>query len=147
MPEAELGGARQHGRLARNHELLDPQPAQRVADNGRAAPGEVGDQRVPEDPADDGGVLGRALLRRWQRVEAGRQHRLDRARDLDILEAAGELPLAVGEADDAPVDEHPHELLGEQRIAAGQRDDPIAHLVREVPVKQPVEHPRVLVRR
>src|SRR2546430_5572160 len=58
-----LGGARQHGRLARNHELLDPQPAQRVADNGRAGPGEVGDQRVPEDPADDGGVLGRTLLR------------------------------------------------------------------------------------
>ena len=99
----------------------------------------MGDERIPEDPAHHGGVLGRPLLGRREPVETGRQDRVDRPRDLDVLDRPGQLPVAVPEPQDATVDEHPHELLGEERIPVGERDHPVAELGRQAAGEQGVD--------
>ena len=107
----------------------------------------MGDQDVPEDPADDGRVLGQALLVGWQAVEPGGEDGLDRRGHLDLLDRPGQLPGAVCQTQDAAVDEHPDELLGEERVALGQPDDAFPEFRRQAARKQPVDQRARLARR
>ena len=124
VAEAELGRAGQRRRLPRHDELLDPQAAQKVARRARTQATDVGEQDVPEDAPDDGRVLRHPLLLAGQPVEASGEDGLHRGGHFDLLDWSRQLPGAVRRPEDAAIDEHPDELLGEERVAVGQADDP-----------------------
>ena len=80
-----------------HHEVLDPQASDALDGGRQAVARDMGDQSIPEDAPDDSGVLGHALLIARQGVEACRQHGLDRAWDLDLVDRYGQLPVAICE--------------------------------------------------
>ena len=101
------------------HELLLAQLLQTVVHLRLVHPRHGRDRPDPEDLADHRGVVQQRLLDRRQRVEPGRDQRMDRLRDRDVLcERRG----PVTERD-VRVEQHPHELLGVQRVASRLRDD------------------------
>ena len=53
-------------------------------------------------------------------LDAGGEQRLDRRRHLDRLGVDGEIPTVSDLHDHAVVDEHPHQLADEQRVAVGR---------------------------
>ena len=60
-----------------------------------------------------------------QALEAGREQGTDRGRDPDLPTLVGGVPAAVRSLrQQAVVDEHPEQLLDEQRVALGGRADP-----------------------
>ena len=129
-----------------DHEAAPGQPRQavpggRIVDQGRQLAG-------LEGFADDTGCRNEPLLPGRQRVEAGRDQRLDRFRDADVeaVVACG-APSIVRPDEASLLDQHPDELFAEQRIALGTRDDPGAQLLGHViDVEQaPDQRPRLVL--
>src|SRR5581483_11481176 len=101
----ELAGDR--GRAVAADELLPLELVQAPLELALLAAGERGERPGPERLADDGRVLAQRLLLRLEQVEACRDHALD----------------ALRERLDAPaLAQHPDELLGVERVAAGARE-------------------------
>src|SRR5581483_8465977 len=74
---------------------------------------------APEDAADDGRLLERALLARPQEVDSGREHALDRVRQLEPGELLARTPASVLAHDPPLVDQLAQDLLEEERVALG----------------------------
>ena len=84
-----------------------------------------------------------ALLVGRQPVEPRGEDGLDGRWDLDLLDRPRQLPGAIGQSQDAPVDEHPDELLGEERVAIGEADDALAQRGRQAAGEQAIDQRRV----
>ncbi len=81
--------------------------------------GDGGERAEPEDLAEDGGVLQQRLLAWLERVEPGGDNALYRL---------GQCQLA---RNGAALGQHPRELLGVERVAAGVRDERALHRCRQ----------------
>ena len=88
----------------------------------------------PERPADDRPALDHGALRRLEPVQAGGDQCVDRRRDRDPRQVAADAPAAVLRLQHAVVDEHPEDLLDEQRVALADGGDPGARLARQLGV-------------
>ena len=89
---------------------------------------ELVDRPAPEDAPDHGCSLERRLLGRLEQVDAGGENRVDRVRHGEIGRKLVERPAAVGAAQHALVDQHPEQLLDEERVAFGPRHHELAEL-------------------
>ena len=104
-----------HRRLAGGpHELLACELVQRPLDLVRIAVAHGADRAGPEHLAQHGRVLEEGLALLGERVEAGRDQRVNRLRERHIR-ATSERAVLV---EQVAVTQHPHELLGVQRVAA-----------------------------
>src|SRR5262249_60560955 len=89
---------------------------------GQIARAEVGDP-LEDEPgellADQRRGLQQPSLPFAETVDASREHRLDRGRDLQLLERAPQPVVAGAALEDSPLDQRSGDLLGEERVAAG----------------------------
>ena len=138
VPEAILGGLGERRRPALDDEVLDAQSPDELVRGLAPGLGEVRHHHVPEDAADDGRVLGHALLLGRQRVQPSREHRLHGGWDVDGSHVVGQLPVAVREAQGPAIHEHAHHLLGEERVALRQRHDAVAQRCRHAAFQEPI---------
>ena len=113
------------------HEVAPLEAVQRLLHLVGLAVQEAGDGAGPEDPADDGRGLHRALLGRRQQVDPRRQHALDGVGQRHLLDALRRAPAAGLVHDQALVDQPAQDLLQEERIALGPLQDPVVGVVRE----------------
>ena len=118
------------------------------ADGGAHLVGdERGDRTPREDLSDDGGMLDHRALARFEAVEAGGKQGVDRRRQLQVAWIGDETPPLVVVSQSSLVDQHPHELLHEERIAGCRRRDPVARLLPEIAFEQVGDQePDVVVR-
>src|SRR6185503_12790005 len=94
-----------------------------------------------EDVPDDRRGLDHRALARLERVEPGREERLDRGRDVDLRELLGEPPHPLFERQELLVHEHPEELLREEWVPLGRRDDAIQDdRIERPPAEQALDH-------
>ena len=137
----------QHDRVALPpQQLLSLQLVQHVLRRPALPLPDLGQRAEPERAADHRRVLQQQLLIRGQRVEAGGDDRLHRLRQRQV--GAGQLRPRALAAQQPAVEQHPHVLLGEQRVAAGPRQQRRAQLRRQLcSVQQVGDHVgRLLIR-
>ena len=105
---------------------------------GRAAR-EFEDRSAGERAPDDGARLHDRALARVEPVEARRQQRVDRRRHGEGRGSrrTAEMPDS-SRSHVALVDEHPHELLDEQRVALGAGEDAVGEVGRDARVADEV---------
>ena len=85
----------------------------------------------PEDTPDHRGLLQRLLLARLERVDPGREHRLNGVRQLDSHELVRRPPAIPLPGNRALVDQVAQDLLEEERVAFRTLEDPRPGLVRQ----------------
>ena len=88
---------------------------------------QLGDGTSPERSADHGGCLEGRLFRRLQQVDARREDSLHRVGNDEIVGKLPHRPVAVVSLQHALVDQRANELLDEEWIALGTREDDVAH--------------------
>ena len=148
VPEHELRLAREARRIVREHQLLDAESSERVADARLVSTRECRDRAGPEHPADDRRVLQDLFLVEGQRVETRRDQTLDRTRYLDVADRAGELPPgARHRTKQAVVDQLANDLLDVERVALASVGDHPRELGLDVDRQEVGEHRRALIRR
>ena len=89
---------------------------------------ELIDWPAPEDAPDDGCSLECRFLGWLEQVDAGSENRVDGVRHSEVRRELVQRPAAIGAAQRAMVDQHPEQLLDEERIAFGPRDHQLAEL-------------------
>ncbi len=104
------------------------------------------ERRRGEVEADDGRRLDDVPLHRRELVQAGREQGVDRRWDVHAGHGARRHPATVPVAQGAAVDEHGQELLHEQRVALGRRDDRGPRVGRESGTPEQVVDDRLRVR-
>src|SRR5207247_60961 len=83
--------------------------------------------RLGEDEADHRSRLDHRALVFGERVEAGREERLNRRRDVEAREVLRRAPRVALDAQVPAIDQHRQEVLGKEGIALGREDDPLSH--------------------
>ena len=88
---------------------------------------ELAERAAVEQRALDGRPHEERALALGQALEPRGEQRVDRLRDAQVAEVAGDDPAAVVPHEALVVDEHREQLLGEQRVAVGEPGDPRLH--------------------
>jgi hypothetical protein len=93
---------------------------------------ELGDLAPQEHRSDNRGALDHDPLVGIERVEPRSQQRLDGRGQANVVQLAGRKPVPVGLRQVTLVDEHPEELLEEERVALGALGHNPVHLLGDV---------------
>ena len=96
----------------------------------RVKPAHVDDGAGPEDPANQGRILRDPLLERGQQVEPRRERAVDRVGYPNLERIGRPLPALLRAHEPSAIDQHPQDLLNEERIPLGARQNRGAHVVR-----------------
>ena len=118
VQERILGFARDGRAALAADELLPLERVQRLVELELDTAADRGQPCGPEDLADHGRVLHELLLGRRESVEAGRDHPLHGLGERQLAVGV-ELPAVRAVNEEAAVLEHPHVLLGVERVPAG----------------------------
>ena len=108
----------------RSHELLGAERGEKIGDLIlQRVRSELLDGTFGEHIAGDCRRLDHGALLAGERVEAGREQRLDRRRDSEVAEPVRGAPVFVFQDQKPVVDQHREELLDEERVSLGRFDD------------------------
>ena len=87
---------------------------------------------LPEDPADDGGLLEHPLFAWWEGVDPGREEAQDGVGKHEAGRPLGRRPPLAGADQDALVDEPSKHLFQEERVAFNSRDNLVPQAGRDI---------------
>ena len=130
--EEELALAGDSRPELREHELAVLESPERLVRRSVPVLEEPRDRTVPEHPTHDGRGQKCAPLDRRQQVDARGEHRLHGVGDDDLADVLRRPPTAAVANDPALVDEMADDLLEEERVPVGAREDRLSRLVGQV---------------